>query len=388
MQHYCLSLSSSSATTMPAPERTLFVTLAAQAMSSVGFSVSILAWLWLTLVPPTKPELVEPILVDKKARRRSAPATLQSHRRDSDSPSVASGDVQSSPISSLRTRRVYFVDSPAPSPSRPTNQIERSSNDFSADLLDKPLQYSPTEISPSSSSSTLVHTYTAIPPQTLETCRESAIESDSSNSSPRPSLSLSRPFLKASNRTRRSSGTSVPDVPPIVTGPSADTKQRRTSGGFIPTWGFRRASGSKNAPSSSTTTTTSSDAPGSSSTTSCASPVVVPASYFTRKTARRVSTPVPRTQPYAYPYYAQPPTEDESYVAYLRNLPQFGTDAIARSPVASDSEEKEKEPPLPDQRGRNRKINDMAQAALGLGRRPPPQRSASESWAAGKELRL
>lgn len=103
-----------------------------------------------------------------------------------------------------------------------------------------------------------------------------------------------------------------------------------------------------------------------------------------------MSTPVPRTQPYAYPYYAQPPTEDEGYAAYLRNLPQFSAELVPHSLVASDSEEKEKETeaPLSDQRGRNRKANVMAQAALGLGRRLPPQRSASESWAAGKDPRL
>ncbi|KAJ7651691.1 hypothetical protein DFH06DRAFT_1207849 [Mycena polygramma] len=104
-------------------------------------------------------------------------------------------------------------------------------------------------------------------------------------------------------------------------------------------------------------------------------------SYFTRKTTRRVSTPVPRTQPYAHPYYAQPPTEDEGYAAYLRGLPQFGTDAVRAQP----EKEKESEAPLVDERGRNRKKNDQAQAALGLGRRPPMahKRSASESWAAG-----
>jgi len=372
---------------MSSPQRTLFVTLAAQAMSSVGFSVSILAWTWLTLVPPPKPELTEPILVDKKARRRSAPAALPSRKRRSTSLSVASGETQTSPISTQRTRRVYFLDSPTASPSRPTN-IPRTSND-SSDLT---LHNSPTsEISPSSSASTLVHTYTAIPPQTLETCRESAIESDSSNSSRRPSLSLSRPFQKISSRPRRSSttsATSVPDIAPIITGPSTDTKQRRSSGGLIPPWSFRRVSGPKNVASPSTAT--SSATPGPSSISS-ASPTIVPApSYFGRKAARRVSTPVPRTQPYAYPYYAQPPIEDEGYVAYLRNLPQFSTDAFARNPVTIDSEEKEKEKeaPLVDQRGRNRKANDNAQAALGHGRRPTPKRSLSESWAAGKEPRL
>ncbi|KAJ6503275.1 hypothetical protein C8R47DRAFT_1105405 [Mycena vitilis] len=377
MRHYCASLSSFTPT-MSSKERSLFVTLAAQAMSSVGFSVSILAWLYLTLVPPPKVELVEPILVDKKARRRSAPAALQSRRRDSATPSLASGGDTPSSLSPQRTRRVYFVDSPASSFSRPTPST-RTSND-SAELLDRPLLASPSEISPSSSSSTLVHTYTAIPSQTLETCRESAIESDSSNSSPRPSLSLTRPFQKAANRVRRSSV----DTASIASVPALDGKQQRRSsgGGFM---GFRRASGSsKNAAAGPSTT----------SSTSSSSANLPGPSYFTRKTARRVSTPVPRTQPYAHPYYAQPPTEDEGYAAYLRGLPQFGSDAFARSPVtsASDSEdrEKESEAPLVDERGRNRKKNDQAQAALGLGRRPPMahKRSASESWAAGSGPRL
>ncbi|KAJ7246263.1 hypothetical protein B0H12DRAFT_761995 [Mycena haematopus] len=388
MQHIAYPFHSSSLCTMSSTQRSLFVTLAAQAISSVGFSVSILAWIWLTLVPLPKPELTEPIPVDKKARRRSAPAALQSRKRRSISPSVASGEAQPSPVSPQRTRRVYFVDTPASSPSRPTN-IQRPSND-SSELT---LESSPTsEISPSSSSSTLVHTFAAISSQTLETCRESAIESDSSNSSPRPSLCLSRPFQKA--RPRRSSTTSAMtelDIVPIITGPLTDTKQRRSSGGgLIPPWSFRRVSGPKNSINSATSSATPDLG---SSSTSFVSPAPVPVpSYFGRKAARRVSTPVPRTQPYAHPYYAQPPIDDEAYAAYLRNLPQFSAEVLlTRSPVTSDSEEKEKEAPLTlsDQRGRNRKAsNDKAQMALGLGRRPRPQRSASESWAAGKDPRF
>ncbi|KAJ6504363.1 hypothetical protein DFH09DRAFT_1201454 [Mycena vulgaris] len=367
---------------MSSSERSLFVTLAAHGLGYIGFSVSIVTWLWLTLVPLPRPDLTEPILVDKKVRRRSAPAALQARKRDSLTPAVRppSPGVSSPSISPVRTRRVYFIDSPTPSLSRPTNQFERTPND-SSDLLDIPLQCSPpAEISPSSSSSTLVHTYPVISHQTLETCRESAIESDSSNSSPRPSLSLSRPFQKASERARRSSGTSVPEIAPIITEPTPDTKHRRSSIGFVPPWSFRRASGPRNP--ASTSPATSSATP--SSATSSASPTQ---SYFSRKTARRVSTPVPRTQPYAYPYYAQPPIEDEGYAAHLRSLPQFETE-VCRSPITSDSEEKD---PLFDRRGRNRKANDMAQAALGVGRRPParpPQRSASESWAAGMDPRL
>ncbi|KAJ7040355.1 hypothetical protein C8F04DRAFT_254500 [Mycena alexandri] len=377
---YCCKTFLSSTMSTSASERSLFVTLAAQAMSSVGFSVSILAWIWLTLVPP-KPELTEPILIDKKTRRRSAPAAFPSRKRNSLSPSVATrsptSEVLPSPISPPRTRRVYFLDSPTPS-SRPS--IER--NDSSSEL-GKPFSASPTsEISPSSSSSTLVHiTHTAIPPQTLETWRESAVESDSSNSSPRPSLSLSRTF-----RTRRSSGTSVPDVTPIITAPTPYSKHgRKGSGSFIPPWAFRRASGSKNAVASPSTTTTAPAAPSSSASL----PLGPTPSYFTRKASRRVSTPVPRTQPYAHPYYAQPPIEDDPSITHLRSQPQFGlsTDASTTTTTVSDSEKdlSSKDAPALDARGRNRK----AQAALGVGRpRLRPQRSASESWAAGTEPRL
>ncbi|KAJ6621126.1 hypothetical protein B0H10DRAFT_1016318 [Mycena sp. CBHHK59/15] len=367
---------------MSTSERSLLVTVSAHAMSSVGFSVSILAWLWLTLIFPfAKIEPQEPIVVvDKKARRRSAPAALQSSsKRKSVSPAP---HPPPSPVPSpVRTRRVYFADSPI-SPSRPTNERNDSSDlSFTASSV--------FETSPASSSSTLVHTHTAIPPQTLETCRESAIESDSSSSSQRPSLSLLTPPM--SNQAHRSSATAVPDTTPTWTPPNSK-HFRRSSIGFIPPWSFaRRASGPRSVTSPSRVQP--------SATPSSASPTPAPASsYFTRKNARRVSTPVARTQPYAHPYYAQPPVEDEGYIAYLRGLPQFGSaEPVARSPTTSDSE-KEKDPAsLFDCRGRDRKANDKAQAALGLGQRPtaqrstservPPQRSASESWADGKALR-
>ncbi|KAJ7631200.1 hypothetical protein FB45DRAFT_917811 [Roridomyces roridus] len=353
---------------MSSPERSLMVTLAAQAMSSVGLSVSIIAWIWLAFVPAQPPE---PILLEKKvkkARRRSAPATLQTRKRESLSPSLPPPDTPSSPP---RARRVYFLDSP--SSSRPT--IERSHD--SSSFLEKPLCSSPVgEVSPSSSSSTLVHTIPAIPPQ-LATWHESAIESDSSNNgSPRTSLSSPRPAFK--ERIRRFSGTdSVTDVA------GADTK-RRSSIGFTAPW--RRASGSNKNPT-----------PGPST-----SPTSVPApSYFSKKSARRVSTPVPRTQPYAYPYYAQPPIDDERYVAQLRGLPQpsIGGENAAAKPSSTTSDDSEDRDGDADSaaalldRGRIRKANDDAQAALGHGRRPPilrhpQQRSASESWAAGKKPRL
>ncbi|KAJ7170132.1 hypothetical protein C8R46DRAFT_1091250, partial [Mycena filopes] len=361
MQHYSKTFPSYLCTMNNHTERSLFVTLAAQAISGVGFSVSILAWIWLTLVPP-RPELTEPILIDKKARRRSAPATLPSRKRNSLSPSIAestatrspTSEVLPSPISPPRTRRVYFIDSP--SESRPSISNDRNDSSESG----KPFYTQPpptSEISPSSSSSTLVHTYTAIPAPTLETWRESAVESDSSNSSPRPSLSsLSRgPF-----RTRRSS-----DVTPIITAPAPDGKQARkgSGSGFTPPWGFRRASGSKNSASA-----------GPSTSADASLPVAAPSLFKTRKASRRVSTPVPRTQPYAHPYYAQPPIEDDvasaSPSVAQRALPQFGSGAETATSPNGNGSDSDKDKGQGQGRREPRPAGAEPQSAGGAGRGP------------------
>ncbi|KAK7064009.1 hypothetical protein R3P38DRAFT_2821810 [Favolaschia claudopus] len=359
MQHIPCPFPSSSSPPMSSSQRSLFVTLAAQAISSVGFSVSILAWIWLTLVPRPKPELTEPIAIDKKARRRSAPAALPSAKRRSTTTSLASTEAQSSPVSQ-RTRKVYFADSPAPAPSRPTN-LPRTSTDSS----DLSLIASPSEFSPC----------------TLETWRESAVESDSSTSSPRPSLSLSRPFQKAC-RPRRSSTTSATSeitpnpLPDHVS--SAENKQqsRRASGGIIPPWSFRRVSGSKNVPSPVTA------APTPSSTSATPS-----AQIFAAKTRAGCQLPSHARSRMLFRIYAQPPTDDETYIAYLRtclSLARNLSPAVPTSDMEPKTKRRRRRCP---ERGRNRKANDQAQAALGHGRRPTPKRSASEGWTAAKDPR-
>ncbi|KAL0951663.1 hypothetical protein HGRIS_008342 [Hohenbuehelia grisea] len=97
------------------------------------------------------------------------------------------------------------------------------------------------------------------------------------------------------------------------------------------------------------------------------------ASYFTRKSDRRRSMPVARTQPYAYPYFAAMPTPNspddgltpEQSVSPTR--PRTSTELVHESDVERN-------------RGRrSSKLNDVAQAALGLGRPSPKRRSASEN---------
>ncbi|KAF7303225.1 hypothetical protein MKEN_01286300 [Mycena kentingensis (nom. inval.)] len=349
--------------------RSILVTFAAQALSITGFSVSILAWLVLSVVPLSKqPPLAEPIAVDKKARRRSAPAALQRTKSPSPSSSTRS-PVETSliaiPDPAARKRKVYFADSPV-TPSRPTPRTNDSAETLEPILL---LSSPVSEVSPASSSSTLVHSATVIPSQTLETCRESAVESDSSSSSSqRRSLSLSRPFQP---RARRSSGSEVP----LTSNSTSDGKQpRRSSANFIPPFSFRR---------------TSTKGPASVDSPVSASSTVAPLapSYFSRKATRRTSTPVPRTQPYAYPYFAQPPdgSVDDSYLQARSPTPDLPA-SFKRSATVSDSESAVNGVKVAAATRSRKSINDKAQAALGLGRRPstprrsPQQRSVSEGW--------
>lgn len=91
--------------------------------------------------------------------------------------------------------------------------------------------------------------------------------------------------------------------------------------------------------------------------TSVVSIVSAPAAYFGNK--RRSSTPIPRTQPYAYPINAAYPTVEEEHP------PPY------ESPTSMD-------PCLPP--SFTKQDNAKAQAALGVGgggRRPVPRRTVT-----------
>ena len=64
-----------------------------------------------------------------------------------------------------------------------------------------------------------------------------------------------------------------------------------------------------------------------------------------RKAQRRTSTPIPRTSPYAAPYFASPPIVlDDGYSGYSRGLPQLEAEVsitLKQSPVTGEFGEKQ-----------------------------------------------
>ena len=61
--------------------------------------------------------------------------------------------------------------------------------------------------------------------------------------------------------------------------------------------------------------------------------------FLSRKAERRRSTPIPRTRPYAAPYFASPPVlldKNSSYPSYLKGLPQFDDEFEFSSARASE----------------------------------------------------
>ncbi|KAF8921906.1 hypothetical protein CPB85DRAFT_7443 [Mucidula mucida] len=92
-------------------------------------------------------------------------------------------------------------------------------------------------------------------------------------------------------------------------------------------------------------------------------------SYFPFKPSRRVSnpTPVPRTQPYLYPYFAAPPVgTPQDYVKF--SLQVEGTIRSSGSTTVTENSSRTVE---------KKEANAQAQASLGYGRRPSGRRVVS-----------
>lgn len=348
--------------------RPLLVTVFATALSSICFGISVFAigavWLHLWQQP------VMPIIpISRKSdKRRSAPASLESSKVTRSEP-LSIIAPKHSPSESV-TRRVYFVDSQ-------TTTRRRDSMPQSPRPSEVPVLI---DLSPHSSSSTLVSAST--PPQaplfSLDTCEESAAESDnSSRKSAHASFKLPRLISKVHRRALSTpeSHVSQSDDPSS----SSSLKRSNTGLSFQKHWPISRARASTDnssqdslpRPSSSSarisfslpgSRTVSTPIPASSSAVTPPSPSSASKSKNQLRPSTPNKTPVPRTNPYEYPYFASPPTllSDKEYNA------------------ASDPERT----PRPVQaRCRERKqINAQAQASLGLGRPLQRQRSASESW--------
>ncbi|KAF5368484.1 hypothetical protein D9758_002160 [Tetrapyrgos nigripes] len=380
--------------------QTLFITVIAGAISSVAFGVSIFAMGILWLIPSARPDVpIRPKLKDK-SRRRSAPPIMLYSERNMNVPSILENDSASSPSQLQNSpRRVYFLDSQI----RPSSQRRYSdmSNFSSLQAEDTSMTFlavqpDDDEISPRSSSSTLVHvieTPLLSSPQ-LETWQESiefnSLSSSSgsrlgSTSSPRPSLSLTTHLtgkVKSSWSSKKSSssqtgGDSGGETQSDDTTPSGSKPARRGPLGFTPPWlsSKKRAQTIDTAspPPTPPTPTKLSLSPDSDDIiTSTSSP-----SYFVRTPSlngrRRISAPVrARTNPYSFPYFAEPPVGARDG----QNTPPSSEESVTKEnlPVRKDVRIPEG-PRIADER---RQQNAEAQASLGHGRRSPPRRTASE----------
>ncbi|KAL0581082.1 hypothetical protein V5O48_000976 [Marasmius crinis-equi] len=363
----------------------LIITVIASAISSVGFGVSLVAIgvLWLfpsALGEPRSSNADDPQRItrpkNKDSRRKSAPPVLtisRMKRRVSTSPKpssvivvpvIVSPSSEASPSSG--SRRVYFLE-PQTKP--------KSSRRYSAPAVE-PLSFEPRtsilqipeDASPRSSSSTLVQ----VPPTShhtviLDTCEE-IVESADSDSSSKHSTRQSH-FLSSAIPSRlkgrwakrpSSSGSDTSSYVPKDSrklSPSTPIKETRRSSFVInPPWSaITRSRTSVDLLDSPVMTQTSPIEPLQKAPTT-------PETLFFRnqkasgseKTGRRTS--MPRTQPYAYPYFAEPPT-----VPTEKNF-------VGRPEPLSQEERGRQE-----KRGRNA----QAQASLGLGPRPPQRRAMS-----------
>ncbi|KAK7058526.1 hypothetical protein VNI00_002162 [Paramarasmius palmivorus] len=389
--------------------RSLLVAVIAGAISSVGFGVSLVAigvfWLFpsaLAAPPPPSPVQKRSKRQDKSRRRSAPPALGTSQASLSISSSSPITPIIVVPVlvpqvdaSTSSTRRVYFLEHQT----RP-----RSSRRYSTPAGESP-QSAPAEaarftipedVSPRSSSSTLVHIPN--PPQllmSLDPCDEAA-ESTASEKSSRPSSSRTSSFISSAlpNRfkgrwgTKRSgAGNSVSDSPPetpaqlddeaSISSASTSNKSATRKSGVCAPWSISTKAHTTVDISIETTDLRQPDSL-STSESQPLSPALdseASSSYLTLtfhrprkasvdKTARRTSAPIRRTQPYSYPYFAEPPA------------PVGAADSDnekTRSPISDrrSSEEQERET---TKREKNRK----AQAALGHGRAVSlPRRAAT-----------
>lgn len=318
----------------------------------------------------------------KPNRRHSAPASLGFTSKPA-IPVLVSSMVLPSSSEVASRRRVYFLEPPSRRSSRsstsrrhvtpapaPASPLEDSQPSIAEDVS---IPQIPEDVSPRSSSSTLVHVPTVLPAaqhaSPLETCKEAA-ESDASSSTSsfgfsRPKLSPTRgsSFLsvvlpkgfKKGKRENKSAvagaDLSVDQSSPV----SSSSKNKPEPGTSRPPSPSPRSSCDR--PSSSSGRPSSSSGSGTIGSGSLAYLNLIRVSG-PEKQQRRAS--IPRTQPYAYPYFAEPPT-----------------------PASSGQPEKSESQPSETQVLSKREMNAKTQASLGIGRKAPPRRAATMSAVAG-----
>ncbi|KAG7099682.1 hypothetical protein E1B28_001506 [Marasmius oreades] len=362
----------------------LIVNVIARAIGSVGFGLSVVAigvlWLFPSALGDSKSTTLASLeevtrRKERETRRRSAPPILGSTRpkpqRISTEPLakpvivvpvvVKPNSEVSSIISGNTPRRVYFLEPQT----RPKNSRRFSAPPAEPSLteLGVTTPQVPEDVSPRSSSSTLVHVPT--PPHypvTLDPCDE-AIESANSDSSSKRSSSTKRSSSLSVTLSGRFKGrwakrSSVPADPngsarssAIVERPAYPEKHRRRSSLGNHPWSTVTKPRPTIDPSPPIARHIDDDQKPPQSES-----LVSPSSRKVSGTGKlRPSTPQ-RTQPYAYPYFAEPPDMVSAY-----KPPTVVNDSL--SPEDHDHEKRQK--------------NAQAQASLGIGRKPPRRRVSS-----------
>ncbi|KAJ3731992.1 hypothetical protein DFJ43DRAFT_1076784 [Lentinula guzmanii] len=390
----------------------LLVTVLASAISSVGYGLSLFAIGLIWLLPSAKPAV--PVLVKsrrkpKHHRRRSAPPVLQSNLQRPPLPTFVSTSSKSSTDSPRR--RVYFADTPIVQTPPPPTIRRHTSPPEDLHKNSEPLQgiFGPTSIvhvdaSPRSSSSTLVHA--PLPPTLPSTCipildanvKSEAAESEisrpsssSSSSSSRPSLLVSprfadkikAPWIRKPAHTKPIDNLGITDSGVEATqsdesscsaGPSTPvSKHKRKAASLGFSWPISK---NKAAPENAPAFPSSPKTPIDSPLKQDCHPIPSPLSSFVRssKQQRRVSAPVrARTQPYAYPYFALPPTVagEPSFVAISPVVGSSDNGSLGSEDTSSVQE--------PEVTTNQRRPNPAAQASLGHGH--PQRRALSEGFA-------
>lgn len=397
----------------------VFIIISAKAFSSVGFGLSLLAiWFGWALpdgLLPGQPPVAAPALREslptRKGHRRTRSAV---HKRKSTSPKASRRlssplplppapifGVQENATRPVPARHVSFVDA---------GPVRRNSAPPERQPHENPLIPSPpphsqlfseaVTTSPVSSTSSLPTTSLPSNPP-IEDDRQS-MNSDTSRRSTAPSNSrpstpvfrrLRLTFSAKRKRTPTCDLPATPELdanmelepapePPVV--PVAASIKRS----FTPPWCHSRKSSSTDPVASLDTASAQSSSPvglaqaKSTSTSSkgstCSSQATSSFTSISKKSQRRISTPIPRTLPYEAPYFATPPLLlDNSYSAYLRRLPRF-EDEIHPAPEGDQSRSHSH----PRGRGTSKDpVTQLAPRSNGQRTRViPKRRSASEDW--------
>ncbi|KAF9055973.1 hypothetical protein BJ165DRAFT_463529 [Panaeolus papilionaceus] len=324
----------------------MLIFISAHAIGSLGFALSLLSiWFgWLlptSTVPVSEPESAEIKKVRSPSRHLRRPSQSVSSkapplpvpiRRSSAPVDLASILVPHSDESQQYGKRVCFADSPPLTPiTRRNTMPEPSHPSYRAPSLHQLIEASVSSSSAPSTSQTEEHEH--LPAVVTAVFDDLVTQSDSSRPPSRSS------FIKPASRFQKLKlGFSVksPKLPPpqseqqgdqvsiaSVETNVSDKSTKRGSGSFIPPWSITRHRtapdmNTQSRPSSparlafmnhSSTPTTQTNASPTSSTTSLCTQTV---DILTRKAQRRTSTPLPRTNPYAAPYFAEPPIPVDS----------------------------------------------------------------------------